>query len=241
VRWPAPGGPNGFALSPDEKVLYVTETETARPWSYKILSPGELEAFPYPSPNGGRIVYGAGGFHRFDGMKVEADGHICVATLQNGGITIGSPADGFAEHIPMPDRLTTNLCFAGPDLRTVHVTLFMSRFRRAVSWPGSNGRDPVIPSTSSTGWTEWTDADGGISPAEGKGIFRPANRKTHRKSFPVNARRIETAAGPPRSRPRSETRGAGPRCRTLIFSMRSGRQRRPHGHKKSNPTDRADT
>lgn len=127
--------PNGIALSPDESVLYVTETETARLWAYAVRAPGELESLPYPSQNGGRIVYGAGGFQRFDGIKVEADGRICVATLQNGGITTVSPVDGFAEHLPMPDRHTTNLCFAGPDLTTVYVTLSSTGRLARMRWP----------------------------------------------------------------------------------------------------------
>ncbi len=127
--------PNGIALSPDEGTLYVAETETARLWSFRILSPGEVELLPFPSPNGGRIVYGAGGFQRFDSMKVETGGRICVATLQIGGITTISPADGFAEHTPMPDRNTTNLCFGGPDLRTVYATLSHSGRLARARWP----------------------------------------------------------------------------------------------------------
>jgi gluconolactonase len=127
--------PNGIALSPNEDTLYVAETETARLWSFKILSPGEVEILPFPSPNGGRIVYGAGGFQRFDSMKVEADGRVCVATLQIGGITTISPADGYAEHTPMPDRNTTNLCFGGPDLKTVYVTLSHSGRLARAAWP----------------------------------------------------------------------------------------------------------
>src|SRR5262245_31041079 len=101
--------PNGIGLSPDESTLYVNETETGRIWGYKILSPGKVEILPYPSPNGGKLVYGAGGFTRFDGLKCEANGRVCIATLQNGGITSVSPDDGFWEHVPLPDRHTTNL------------------------------------------------------------------------------------------------------------------------------------
>ncbi len=127
--------PNGIALSPGEDVLYVTETETARLWSYRIPAPGEVELMAYPSPNGGRIVHGAGGFQRFDSMKVEADGRVCIATLQNGGITTVSPQDGFAEHVPMPDRHTTNVCFGGADLRTLFVTLSTTGRLARVAWP----------------------------------------------------------------------------------------------------------
>lgn len=127
--------PNGIALSPEEDTLYVAETETARLWSYRVTSPGAVELLPFPSPNGGRIVYGAGGFQRFDSIKVEAGGRVCVATLQIGGITTISPADGFAEHTPMPDRNTTNVCFGGADLTTLYVTLSHSGRLARVKWP----------------------------------------------------------------------------------------------------------
>jgi gluconolactonase len=127
--------PNGIALAPDESVLYVTETETARLWRFRLVAPGQPEILPYPSPNGGRIVFGAGGFQRFDGIKVEADGRVCIATLQRGGITTVAPEDGFAAHTPLPDRHTTNLCFGGSDLRTVHVTLSSTGRLARLRWP----------------------------------------------------------------------------------------------------------
>jgi gluconolactonase len=127
--------PNGIALSPEEDVLYVAETETARLWSFRVRAPCDVEILPFPSPNGGRIVHGAGGFQRFDSMKVEAGGRVCVATLQIGGITTISPDDGFAEHTPMRDRNTTNVCFGGPDLKTLYVTLSHSGRLARVAWP----------------------------------------------------------------------------------------------------------
>jgi gluconolactonase len=127
--------PNGIALAPDESVLYVTETETARLWRFRLLAPGQPEILPYPSPNGGQIVFGAGGYQRFDGIKVEADGRVCIATLQRGGITTVAPKDGSATHTPMPDRHTTNLCFGGPDLRTVYVTLSSTCRLVRCRWP----------------------------------------------------------------------------------------------------------
>ena len=135
VVWPL-HTPNGVGLSPDEQWLYVAETETARLWKYRVLGPGKIEVLPYPaSTNGGTIVFGAGGFQRFDSLKVEADGRVCVATLQNGGITVIDPVDCSAHHVPMPDKTTTNLCFAGADLRTVFVTLSSTGRLGKVRWP----------------------------------------------------------------------------------------------------------
>jgi gluconolactonase len=52
--------PNGVGLSPDDKTVYVAETETSRLWSYEVLAPGELKTEPFPSVNGGRLDPGPG-------------------------------------------------------------------------------------------------------------------------------------------------------------------------------------
>ena len=83
--------PNGIGLSPDGRVLYVAETETARLWAFDLVRPGEIAKHPFPSPHGGRIVTGLAGYNRFDSLAVDAAGNICVATLVNGGITVVSP------------------------------------------------------------------------------------------------------------------------------------------------------
>ena len=40
--------PNGIGLSPDEKTLYVAETEGGRLFAYDIVGDGEVELLPYP-------------------------------------------------------------------------------------------------------------------------------------------------------------------------------------------------
>jgi gluconolactonase len=126
--------PNGVGLSPDGTVLYVAETETARLWAFDLTGPGEIGKRPFPSPHGGRLVVGLGGYNRFDSLAVDADGNICVATLVNGGITIVSPDGSSVRHIPMPERWATNICFGGPDLRTAYITLSSTGRLVAVPW-----------------------------------------------------------------------------------------------------------
>ena len=46
-----------------------------------------------------------------------------MATIVDGGITILDPAGGEPQHVPMPDVVTTNICFGGEELRTAYVTL----------------------------------------------------------------------------------------------------------------------
>jgi gluconolactonase len=127
--------PNGVGLSPDERILYVAETEPARLWAFDIVEPGVVRKEPWPSPHGGRLVAGVGGYQRFDSLALDAEGRICVATLINGGITVISPDGRHVEHHPMPDPMTTNICFGGPDMRTAFITLSWSGRLVAVDWP----------------------------------------------------------------------------------------------------------
>lgn len=90
---------------------------------------------PFPSPNGGRMLYGSRVYQRFDSLAVEANGNICVATLFNGGITVISPQGDEVEHVPLPDLFTTNICFGGPDLRTAYVTLSSTGQLAKMQWP----------------------------------------------------------------------------------------------------------
>ncbi len=117
--------PNGIGLSPDGKTVYFAETEGARLWALDVTGPGQVTRHPFPSPNGSRLVGQPGGppLQRFDSLAVDSEGHVLVATLMHGGITRFSPDGQHRVFTPMPDAFTTNLCFGGPDLRTLYVTL----------------------------------------------------------------------------------------------------------------------
>jgi gluconolactonase len=117
--------PNGVALSPDNRTLYYAETAGARLWAYDITGPGQVRRETWPSPFGGRMLAASPGghFQRFDSMAVDAFGNICVATLMHGGITIIAPDGSKNHHVPLADSFVTNLCFGGPDMRTLFVTL----------------------------------------------------------------------------------------------------------------------
>jgi gluconolactonase len=130
--------PNGIGLSPDGTVLYVAETETARLWAFDLEGPGEFRRQPFPSPHGGRIVAGIGGYNRFDSLAVDADGNVCVATLVNGGITVIEPDTGDWRHIPVPgERWVTNIAFGGPELRTAYITLSSTGRLVSTEWENS--------------------------------------------------------------------------------------------------------
>jgi gluconolactonase len=127
--------PNGVGLSPDGAILYVSETDTGRLWSYPVVGPGELAKVAWPSPNGGRFIGSPAGYHRFDSMAVEAGGNICVATLVSGGITVFSPGGEVLEFHEASEAYCTNICFGGPKLRTAYITLSGYGTLIAVDWP----------------------------------------------------------------------------------------------------------
>ncbi len=127
--------PNGIGLSPDEKTLYWVDSILQRLWALDLTGPGE--AAPEQGHLAGRVVVNLPGMQWFDSLAVEASGAVAGATLFNGGITIVDPADGSFEHVRVPDPITTNICFGGPDLQTAWITgsatgkLFKCRWPRA--------------------------------------------------------------------------------------------------------------
>lgn len=127
--------PNGVGLSPDEKTVYVSETETARLWRYPVTGVGEVSLEPWPAPNGGLLVHGLPGYSRFDSLAVEACGNICVATLVNGGISVFSPGGELLEFHEATEGYCTNICFGGEDRKTAYITLSGYGQLLAVDWP----------------------------------------------------------------------------------------------------------
>ena len=71
----------------------------------------------------------------FDSLAVEADGTVVVAALPQ-GLCVIEP-DGRHQYVPLPDPMTTNVCFAGEDLRTAFVTLSGTGRLIALDWPRS--------------------------------------------------------------------------------------------------------
>ena len=83
----------------------------------------------------GRLVAGLPGFQLVDSLAVDSAGNICAATIHNGGITVISPDGQSIEHVPMPDVVTTNICFGGKGLRTAYITLSSTGQLVSMQWP----------------------------------------------------------------------------------------------------------
>lgn len=127
---------NGIGLSPDEKTVYVAETPTARLWAYDISAPGEIRPRDviYRGERGTPIA-GLGGYQMFDSLAVEASGNICVATLISGCISVIARDGRLVEQIPTGDRVTTNIAFGGPELKTAYITLSGRGELVTMDWP----------------------------------------------------------------------------------------------------------
>jgi len=127
--------PNGIALSPDGKWLYVALSFERRVLKYEVGPGGTFKPNPR-TLDGSYLVTGAfAGCSVLDSMAVDAQGNLYVATMipqgadptVNGGITVVSP-DGeildwieiSLDHSPVP--LPSNICFGGSDMKTAYIT-----------------------------------------------------------------------------------------------------------------------
>src|SRR5436309_15478258 len=126
---------NGIGLSPDENTVYVAETPTARLWAFDLSAPGQVKPRDviYRGERG-KPIAGLGGYQMFDSLAVEASGNVCVATLVSGCISVIAPDGSIVEQVPTGDRVTTNIAFGGPELKTAYITLSGKGQLIAMDW-----------------------------------------------------------------------------------------------------------
>ena len=113
--------PNGIALSPDQKTLYVAQSDEANPvvMAYPLLANG--------SAGKGRVVFGPEGMKKqglaggFDGMKVDRDGNLWVTGAN--GVLVLSPTGEFLGHLKT--GVATANCAWGDDGSTLYITADM--------------------------------------------------------------------------------------------------------------------
>jgi gluconolactonase len=123
--------PNGIAITPDAKTLYVIDSHPKpggdrKIWAFDVSAAGDL--------SNQRLVYdfdkGRGG----DGMRLDIKGNLWVAAGiinprgpgETGdvppGIYVITPQGKLLGRIPIPEDVITNLAFGGSELKTLYVT-----------------------------------------------------------------------------------------------------------------------
>ena len=114
--------PNGIAFSPDEKYLYVNNSEPKKIWMrYRVLPDGTL--------SDAKLLYDATSDPRIgnpDGMKVDMEGNIYSAGP--GGVWIFSPEGKVLGVILVPEKVA-NVAWAGADRKTLYICASTSVYR----------------------------------------------------------------------------------------------------------------
>jgi len=114
--------PNGIAFSPDEKYLYVNNSEPKKIWMrYRVQPDGSL--------TDAKLFYDATSDTRPgspDGMKVDEQGN--VYSTGPGGLWIFSPEGKPLGTILIPEK-AANCTWAGPDRKTLYITASSSIYR----------------------------------------------------------------------------------------------------------------
>jgi gluconolactonase len=116
--------PNGVALTPDGRTLYVADSEARKIYAYNLDAAGnasgerEFLAVAEGSP---------------DGLRVAANGNLYIAAK---GIAVYSPAGKLLRTIDFPET-PANCAFGGKDLKTLYVTARTSVYRVRVEDRGS--------------------------------------------------------------------------------------------------------
>jgi gluconolactonase len=113
--------PNGLAFSPDELVLYVTDSgANQEPGSYHVRRPHHIKAFDVRE---GRHLAGerllavtTPGFP--DGIKVDRHGYVYASAAS--GVQVLDPCGDLVGELDLPGAV--NFCFGGPDGEVLFIT-----------------------------------------------------------------------------------------------------------------------
>jgi gluconolactonase len=139
ITQPTIGRPNGIAVTPDGKTLYVIDSNYIRPdanrkiWAFEILDGGSVAKQ--------RVVFDFGRGRGGDGMRLDSRGNLWVAagiatprTANESadvptGVYVISPQGELLGRIPIAEDVITNLAFGGEGKKTLYVTAGKTLFK----------------------------------------------------------------------------------------------------------------
>ena len=107
------GTTNGIEVSPDGRRLYVNESVQRNVWAWDITAEKGLanKQLVRQFPDFG-----------FDGMRCDVDGNLYITRHGKGTVVKMSPGGEILRDVDVLGKKPSNLCFGGPDGKTVYVT-----------------------------------------------------------------------------------------------------------------------
>jgi gluconolactonase len=123
--------PNGLALSPDEKTLYISDSGSRR----RALIAADRG--PDGKVSAARVIHDFGRGGGIDGMTVTTDGRIVAASAFEGkpAVLILSSTGRILANIPVPEA-PANVEFGGDDRKTLYICAGKSLYRIETTMTG---------------------------------------------------------------------------------------------------------
>ena len=114
--------PNGIVITPDNRLVYVSDRGSQKLHRYRVKPNGGLE------PDG--VLYDFSPDRGIDGMWLDVKGNIFGAAGkgETSGLFVISPGGKLLLHKPMPE-FSANVVFGGPDMRDVYLTASTSVYK----------------------------------------------------------------------------------------------------------------
>jgi len=115
--------PNGITGTPDGKNLFVSDIGANQTWRYDILPDGSLTNKTSFCKLGS------------DGMTIDAEGNLYLCGR---GVTVFDKTGKQIDHLDVPESWSANVCFSGPDRRTLFITASKSLYSIRLRVGGAN-------------------------------------------------------------------------------------------------------
>ncbi len=123
------GQPNGVALSPDESILYVADSQLSEVRRFDVAGDGATS-------NNARFTLtnaGGPGANGGDGITTDVNGNLYVTT--SAGVKVYRPDAGYLGRIVVPQE-PANCAFGDPDRQTLYITARSGLYRVRLNVPG---------------------------------------------------------------------------------------------------------